>query len=134
VPLTGITRRAVGLLVLALGILAVAGGCSNAAIDKAAGQGAGAGIEVTTSSDTVTVANHTTRPLLNVRVTVTASGAGSFVRVVPTIDADDEAEVRLSELQSEDGFIFDAAANTPQRVAVTARDTLGNSYNATAKW
>jgi hypothetical protein len=122
-------------VVLALAALASLGSaCSNAAIDKAAGEGAGAGIEVTTSDDAVTIANHTTRPLLNVRVTVTAAGAGSFVRVVPTIDTGGEADVRLSEMQSADGSIFDPAANDPQRVTVAARDTLGNSYNATARW
>jgi hypothetical protein len=109
--------------------------CSNPAIDKAAGQGAGAGIAVRTSADGVTIENHTTRPLLNVRVTVTAAGADSaFARTVPTIDPDQEATVRLSDLTSEAGTILDAGVNAPQSATVTARDTLGNSYSGESRW
>jgi hypothetical protein len=109
--------------------------CSNAAMDKAAGQGAGAGIAVRTSADGLTIENHTTRPLLNVRVTVTAAGADSpFARTVPAIDSDQEAAMRLSDLTSEGGTILDAGVNAPQSATVTARDTLGNSYRAAARW
>jgi hypothetical protein len=113
----------------------IASGCTNAAVDKAAGEGAGAGIEVTTSSDAVTIANKTTRPLLNVRVTLTANGASApFVKVVPTIDANQSADVRLSEFRTEDAAMYDPAANAPKGVRVTARDTLGNSYDESADW
>jgi hypothetical protein len=109
--------------------------CSNPAVDKAAGHGAGAGIVVKTSAVGLTIENHTTRPLLNVRVTVTAAGTDMpFVRVLPAIDADQEAEVGLSELMSESGTILDAAVNAPQSAAVIARDTLGNSYNGGGRW
>jgi len=44
------------------------------------GQGAGAGIAVTPSADGLTIENHTPRPLLNVRVTVTAGGLTPLIR------------------------------------------------------
>src|SRR5205085_11226034 len=58
-------------IVLAVALPAMA--CSNAAVDKAAGAGAGSGIAVTTSAMGLAIENHTTRPLLNVRVSVTAA-------------------------------------------------------------
>jgi hypothetical protein len=110
-------------------------GCTNAAVDKAVGEGAGAGIEVSTSAGAVTIANKTTRPLLNVRVTLTANGASTpFVKVVPTIDANQNADVQLSEFRTEDAAMYDPAANAPKSVRVTARDTLGNSYDESAEW
>jgi len=119
------------LVALALGLA----GCSNPAIDKAAGSGAGAGIAMQTSTAGLTVENHTTRPLLNVRVTVTAAGSDApFVRVVPAIEPDQNAEVRFADLVTESGTLLDAAVNAPQSAAVAARDTLGNSYAAQAKW
>lgn len=120
--------------VLAL-CVASAIGCTNAAVDKAVGEGAGAGIDVSTSADAVTIENHTTRPLLNVRVTLTASGASTpFVKVVPTIDANQNIDVPLSDFRSEDAAVYDATANAPKQVRVTARDTLGNSYDESADW
>src|SRR5262249_40080890 len=127
-------RRATGC---ALSIALVFGlvGCSNPAIDKAAGQGAGSGIAVKPAADGLTIENHTTRPLLNVRVTVTAAGSDApFVRVVPAIDADRDAEVRFPDLVTESGTLLDAAVNAPQSAAVAARDTLGNSYSASTRW
>jgi hypothetical protein len=109
--------------------------CSNPAIEKAAGQGAGAGIAVRTSADALTIENHTSRPLLNVRVSVTAAGSDApFVKVVPTIDTDQQAEVRLSDFISEAGTVLDAGVNGPRSATVTARDTLGNSYSSGARW
>jgi hypothetical protein len=120
---------------IALTVVLLANACSNAAIDKAAGTGAGSGIAVTTSTTGLAIENHTTRPLLNVRVSVTAMGAASpFVRVVPTIDADQQQEIQFADLQSEAGAPLDAQANAPQRATVSARDTLGNAYNAAAAW
>jgi len=88
-----------------------------------------------TSTAGLTVENHTTRPLLNVRVTVTAAGSDApFVRVVPAIEPDQNAEVRFADLVTESGTLLDAAVNAPQSAAVAARDTLGNSYAAQAKW
>jgi len=119
----------------AIALALIVGGCSTPAVDKAAGSGAGAGIAVTTSADGLTVENHTTRPLLNVRVTVVAAGADTpFVRVVPTIDTDQHADVRFAELISEAGTMLDAGVNAPRDATVAARDTLGNSYTANARW
>jgi hypothetical protein len=96
--------------------------CSNPAIDRAAGQGAGAGISVRTSSDGLTIENHTTRPLLNVRVAVTAAGSDTpFLRIVPAIEPDQEADVHLSDLLSEAGTMLDAGVNAPQSVNKRAR-------------
>jgi hypothetical protein len=126
-------RRVRSLAPIALALTMAA--CSNPAIEKAAGQGAGAGIAVRTSPDAVTIENHTTRPLLNVRVTVTAAGSDApFVRVVPTIDTDQETDVRLADFMSEAGSVLDAGVNAPRSATVTARDTLGNSYSGTARW
>jgi hypothetical protein len=120
---------------VAIALALSAGGCSSPAVDKAAGHGAGAGIAVTTSADGLTIENHTTRPLLNVRVAVSAAGADTpFVRVVPTIDTDQNADVRFSELLSEAGTLLDGAVNTPQSATVAGRDTLGNTYSANARW
>src|SRR5690348_1658257 len=85
-PLTG--RRATGSCGVVAAALALSlASCSTPAVDRAAGQGAGGGIAVRTSADGVTIENRTTRPLLNVRVTVTAAGSDTpFVRIVPTID------------------------------------------------
>jgi hypothetical protein len=126
----------IACLVIALAVCAVSvAGCTNAAVDKAAGEGAGAGIELSTSADAVTIENHTTRPLLNVRVTLTATGGTApFIKVVPTIDANQNVDVRLSEFRTEDAVTYDPAANVPKQVRVTARDTLGNSYDESADW
>jgi hypothetical protein len=127
--------RRVCATAVVLTVLLSSGACSNAAIDKAAGAGAGSGIAVTTSATGLAIENHTTRPLLNVRVSVTAAGATSpFVRVVPTIDRDQQQEIPFAELQSEAGSPLDAQANAPERATVSARDTLGNSYSAAAAW
>jgi hypothetical protein len=118
-----------------VGLAVAASACSNAALDKAAGQGAGAGIAVATSTDAVTIQNHTTRPLLNVRVAITAAGSETpFVRIVPTVDTNQNQDVRLNDFQNGDGALLDPAVNAPQRVAVAARDTLGNNYTAAAVW
>jgi hypothetical protein len=137
VPLSG-TRRARARrtgcalsLTLVLGVAA----CSNPAVDKAAGSGAGAGIAVKPSADGLTIENHTTRPLLNVRITVTAAGSEApFVRVVPAMEPDQDTAVRFADLATESGTLLDAAVNAPQSAAVAARDTLGNSYSASARW
>lgn len=122
-----------GHYVLVAACLAI--GCSNAAVDKAAGEGAGTGIAVGTSADAVTIENHTTRPLLNVRLTITAAGsAAPFVSVLPTLDAGHTRDVRLSDFHTEDGTLLDRAMNAPRDVKVSARDTLGNTYNETAEW
>jgi hypothetical protein len=113
----------------------VLAGCSNPAIDKAAGRGAGAGITLKPSADGLTIENHTTRPLLNVRVTVTAAGAEApFVRVVPSIEPEQTTEVRFAELLSESGALLDAGVNAPQSALVAARDTLGNAYSGSMRW
>jgi hypothetical protein len=120
---------------VALVLTIAAAACSNAAVDKAAGQGAGAGIAVVPAPDGLTIENHTTRPLLNVRVSVTASGAASpFVRVVPAIEPNQTQEVRFADLLSEAGTLLDPAINAPQQATVAARDTLGNTYSADANW
>jgi hypothetical protein len=137
-PLTRTPRARRGRLTrcaVAIALALSAAGCSTPAVDKAAGRGAGAGIAVTTSADGLTVENHTTRPLLNVRVTVTAAGADApFVRVVPTIDTDQNADIRFADLVSEAGTMLDGGVNAPQTATVAARDTLGNTYTANARW
>jgi hypothetical protein len=137
-PLSGprrAARRHAAACALSVALVLGLAGCSNPAIDKAAGQGAGAGIAVKPSADGLTIENHTTRPLLNVRVTVTAAGSEApFVRVVPAIEPDQDASVRFPDLVTESGTLLDAAVNTPQSAAVAARDTLGNSYSASARW
>jgi hypothetical protein len=120
---------------LAVVTLLLTAACSNAALDKVAGQGAGAGIDVTTSGNAVTIGNHTTRPLLNVRLTINAAGSTEpFVRIVPTIETNQNQEVRLNDFHTEDGTLLDPAVNAPERISVAARDTLGNRYDADAKW
>jgi hypothetical protein len=136
-PLT--TRRATRnrstACATAIALTFVLAGCSNPAIDKAAGRGAGAGITVRPSAEGLTIENHTTRPLLNVRVTVTAAGADTpFVRVVPAIEAEQNTDLRVADLLSESGAVLDAGVNAPQSALVAARDTLGNSYSGATRW
>jgi len=120
---------------LALALALGQAGCSNPAVDKAAGSGAGAGIAVRPSADGLSIENHTTRPLLNVRITVTAAGSETpFVRVMPAIEPDQDTAVRFADLATESGTLLDAAINAPQTATVAARDTLGNSYSASTRW
>ena len=134
-PLSRTRRARCTACALSLALVLGLAGCSNPAVDKAAGSGAGAGIAVKPSADGLTIENHTTRPLLNVRITVTAAGSEApFERVVPAIEPDQDAAVRFADLATESGTLLDAAVNAPQSAAVAARDTLGNSYAAQARW
>jgi hypothetical protein len=111
--------------------------CSSPAVSKAVGTGTegSAPIVVRLSASAVVVENHAGRPLLNVRVSITAAGATQpFVAVVPTIDAGATSELQLTGFRSEDGTILDPSAVHPTQASITARDTLAKAYELTVPW
>jgi hypothetical protein len=120
-------NRSVALLSLTCLLAA----CSNAAVDKAIGTAQeNPQIVISTSASSITIENHVGRPLLNVRVTVSASGsAAPFVNVVPTIGAGEKRDIPLADFRTDAGTLLDGGSSRPEEVRVTARDTLGNSYD-----
>lgn len=108
--------------------------CSNAAIDKAAGDGPGEGIAVRRSETAVVVENKTGRPLLNVRATIETETGGAFVQVHQALDTGQTADMNFSNFRSEDGTLFELSMSQPARVKVTARDTLATQLEATIPW
>jgi hypothetical protein len=111
--------------------------CTNPAVSKAVGTGTDGAtpIVVRTSESAVVVENHAGRPLLNVRISITAADAAKpFVLVVPTIDIGATSEQPLTGFKSEDGTTLDPAAVHPTQAAITARDTLAKSYEVTVPW
>jgi hypothetical protein len=90
---------------------------------------------VRTTDSAVVVENHAGRPLLNVRVTITARDAPKpFLLVVPTIDAGATSEAALTTFRSEDATTLDPSVVHPTQVAITARDTLAKTYEITVPW
>jgi hypothetical protein len=111
--------------------------CSDAAVSKAVGTGrdGDTAIVVRTTDTSVVVENHTGRPLLAVRVSITGSGiAAPFVVVVPTIDTGASNEQALTGFRSDEGTPFDPATMHPTEVHVTARDMVAKSYDVTVPW
>jgi hypothetical protein len=90
---------------------------------------------VRTTDSAVVVENHAGRPLLNVRVTITARDAPKpFLFVVPTIDAGATSEAALTTFRSGDATTLDPSVVHPTQVAITARDTLAKTYEITVPW
>jgi len=122
---------------MALVAACVVASCTSPAVSKAVGTGTEGAtpIVVRTSESAVIVENHAGRPLLNVRITVTAPDtAKPFVLVVPTIEIGATSEQPLTGFRSEDGTMLDPSAVHPTQVAITARDTLAKSYEMTVPW
>jgi len=110
--------------------------CTSPAVSKAVGTGADGAtpIVVRTSESAVAVENHAGRPLLNVRITVTAPDTKPFILVVPTIEIGATSEQSLTAFRSEDGTMLDPSIIRPTQVAMTAKDTLAKSYEVTVPW
>jgi hypothetical protein len=111
--------------------------CTSPAVSKAVGTGADGAtpIVVRTSESAVVGEYHAGRPLLNVRITLTAPDtAKPFILVVPTIEIGATSEQPLTGFRSEDGTMLDPSAVRPTQVAITARDTLAKSYEVTVPW
>jgi len=108
--------------------------CSNAAIDKAAGDGVGEGIAVRRSDAAVVVENNTGRPLLAVRATIETDTGGTFVQVLQALDTGQEADLLFANFRSEDGTLFELSMSQPARIKVTARDTLAGQHEASVDW
>jgi hypothetical protein len=70
--------------------------------------------------------------VLNVRVEIEADN--TFVHVLPTLDAGATREVRFAEFRTDEGALFEPGYFAPKQIKATARDTLGNSYEATVQW
>ena len=127
--------RQAGRTVAALIGTALLLGCTNAAVDKAVGTAEGAkGLMVIRSDAAVAVENGAGRPLLDIRATIEADAGARFVNVLPTLDTGQKAELRFGDFRTEDGTLFDPAMTRPNRVRVTARDTLANNYDVTVPW
>jgi hypothetical protein len=107
--------------------------CSNGTVDQAIGTAQeNQQIVISTSASSITIENQVGRPLLDVRVTVPANRAeGPFFALVPTVDAGERREIPLGQFRTEDGTLLGGGSSGPADVRVTARDTLGNSYDVT---
>jgi len=108
--------------------------CSNAAINKAAGDGVGEGIAVRRSETAVVVENKTGRPLLAVRATIETDTGATFVQVLQALDTGQDADLLFANFRSEDGTLFELSMSQPVRIEVTARDTLAGTYEADIDW
>jgi hypothetical protein len=118
----------------AVTLLLILTACSNAAIDKAAGDGPGEGIAVRHSATAVVVANNTGRPLLNVRATIETDTGGAFIQVLQALDTGQSADLTFPNFRSEDGTLFELSMSQPARIKVSARDTLAGQHEATVPW
>ena len=124
-------------MLVAVTIVCGVAACSSPAVSKAVGTGTegSAPIVVRVSESAVVVENHAGRPLLNVRVSITAAGATQpFVAITPTIDAGATSELQLTGFRSEGGTILDPSVVHPTQVSITARDTLAKAYELTTPW
>ena len=123
------------IIMMLLGAL-LAVSCTSPAVSKAVGTGADGAtpIVVRTSESAVVVENHAGRPLLNVRITLTAPDTKLFILVVPTIEIGATSEQSLTAFRSEDGTMLDPSIVRPTQVAMTAKDTLAKSYEVTVPW
>lgn len=115
-------------------VLLALAGCSNTAVDKAAGANEGTGIAVRRSADGVVIENHTGRPLLNVRATIETDTGAPFVQVLQALDTGQPATLNFLNFRSEDGTLFELSMSQPTRIKVTARDTLATQYEASVAW
>jgi hypothetical protein len=125
------------LRALSIAIACLLPACSNPAVSKAVGTGTdgGAPIIVRTTESAVVVENHAGRPLLNVRIAITAGDASKpFLLVVPTIDAGATSEAALTTFRTEDATMLDPSVVHPTQVAITARDTVAQAYEITVPW
>lgn len=108
--------------------------CTNAAIDKAAGDGVGEGIAVRRSETAVVVENNTGRPLLAIRATIETDTGATFVQVLQALDTGQDANLAFANFRSEDGTLFELSMSQPVGIKVTARDTLAGTYEADVDW
>lgn len=131
------SRETIKALVALIPAIVLLSACVSPAVDKAVGTGrdGDTAIVVRTSGSTVSVENRAGRPLLNVRISITAADVATpFILVVPTIAAGATSDVALTGFRSEDGTVLDPAMVHPKEVHVTSRDTLAQSYEVTVPW
>ncbi len=120
-----------------LAAAALTQGCTNAAVSKAVGSGGDGGdaIVVRATAAAVVIENHSGRPLLNVRVTLTPADASApFIAIAPSIDTGAASELPLAGFKTSDNVVFDPAVVRPNEIHVTARDTIAKSYDVTVPW
>jgi hypothetical protein len=109
--------------------------CTNAAVDKAVGAGAGEGIAVSRTATGVVVANNTGRPALGIRLNIELSdGATAYFHIVPTLEPGQKVDLAFTDFHNEEGSLFDPSAAPPKQVKMTGRDTLANHYESTTPW
>ncbi len=109
--------------------------CTNAAVDKAVGSGAGSGIAVARTDFGVSVANNTGRPALDVFLNVELDDSRMpFFHLVPTMQPGQRVDLAFTDFRNEDGFLLDPKLVTPKQVKMTGRDTLANHYESTTPW
>ena len=108
--------------------------CTNAAVDKAVGSGAGAGIAVAKTPAGVSVTNNTGRPALDIMLNVDADGPQPFFKQVPTLDVGQTLNFAFTDFRNEEGALLDPSAVTPKQIRMTGRDTLAQHYESTTPW
>jgi len=110
-------------------------GCTNAAVDKAVGSGAGSGILVTRTDTGVAVANNTGRPVIEIFLNVELDDPRMpYFRLIPTMEPGQKLDLGFTDFRNEDGFLLDPRVVTPKQIKMTGRDTLANHYNSTTPW
>jgi hypothetical protein len=108
--------------------------CTNAAVDKAVGSGAGAGIAVARTPSGISVTNNTGRPALEIIVNVDVDAPQPFFKQVPTLDTGQTVTLAFTDFRNEEGALFDPSAVTPKQIRMTGRDTLAQRYESTTPW
>ena len=109
--------------------------CTNAAVDKAVGSGAGEGIAVTRTDTGFTVTNNTGRPALDIRLNVELNDPGMpYFHIVPTLEPGQTVNLAFTDFRNEEGSLFDPKVVSPKQVKMTGRDTLANHYESTTPW
>jgi hypothetical protein len=108
--------------------------CTNAAVDKAVGSGAGSGIAVARTPTGVSVTNNTGRPALDIVLNVDVDAPQPFFKQVPTLDAGQTLTFAFADFRNEDGALLDPSAVTPKQIRMTGRDTLAQRYESTTPW
>lgn len=109
--------------------------CTNAAVDKAVGSGAGSGIAVTRTDTGLSVANNTGRPAIEIFLNVELDDPRMpYFHLIPTMEPGQKLDLGFTDFRNEDGFLLDPRVVTPKQIKMTGRDTLANHYGSTTPW
>ena len=122
-------------IVLFFALASLLAACTNAAVDKAVGAGAGEGIAISRTNAGVTVTNNTGRPALDIRLNIELNDpAMPYFHIVPTLEPGQTVNLAFTDFRNEEGSLFDPKLVSPRQVKMTGRDTLANHYESTTPW